>query len=165
MKKILLLSLFVVLPLVFAGCTDETPTTTDQSQSPTKKEYAVKETIKMKKHQLVVNKVTKNWKSDNEFDEPQSTSNMFVLVNITITNTSDEKVDFNPYGFKLEDDTGIQRDTTFAIVKNQLESATLSPGGKASGNMVFEAKKNSKKLLLHYEGSTWGGDESVIIKL
>ena len=164
MKKILLSGFILALPLLFTGCGSST--TTNQSQTSTvNKEYAVKEVIKLKNHQLVVNSAVKNWKSSNEFDQPQSTANMFVLVNVTLTKTSNEKVDFNPYGFKLEDDTGVQRDTTFTTVSNQLESATLSPNGKTSGNLVFEAKKASKKLLLHYEGSTWSGDQPAVIKL
>ena len=60
-------------------------------------------------------------------------------------------------------ETGTQRNTTIVSgVASPLQSVTLSKGGKTSGNMVFEAKADSKTLKLHYEGGIFGGQEVIV---
>ena len=71
----------------------------------------------------------------------------------------------NDFGFKLEDETGTQRNTTFLSgVDGELQSVTLSPNGKTSGKLAFEAKKDSSKLILHYSGNFVSGGE-ITVKL
>lgn len=133
------------------------------NQNTKKSSYAIGEAINLDNHQLVVNSVDKNYKSSNEFDKPQSTENVFVTVNVTIKNTGNNDLGANMYGFKLEDETGTQRNTAFISgMNNQLQWVTLSPGGTTSGNIGFEAKANSKTLKLHYSGGWLGGGEVTV---
>lgn len=125
--------------------------------------YEIGETINLDNHQMSVNSVDKNFKSGNMFDKPQNTENVFVTVNVTIKNTGNSDLGANMYGFKLEDETGTQRNTALiAGLNNQLEWVTLSPGGTISGNIGFEAKVNSKTLKLHYTGGFSGGGEVTV---
>ena len=136
---------------------------TQPASSDQKSEYKVGDTVMLKNHQLVVTKVNKNYASGNEFDKPQSSENTFVVVDVTITNTGSDNLSVNPYGFKLEDETGVQRDTTSGgLADGKLDSVTLSPNGKTSGKIVFEAKAGSKVLKLHYSPGLYGGDDVVI---
>ena len=128
-------------------------------------EYAVGEIVKLKNHELVVTEVKQGYKSTNEFDKPQSGDNEFVVMTVQITNTGTDQIDANSFGFKLEDETGTQRNGTIvAGVDGELQSVTLSPGGKTTGKLAFEAKKSSSTLKLHYSPGLFGG-EAVIIKL
>lgn len=135
------------------------------SQTQTKTDYAVGETINLNDHQLIVNSVNPNYQSGNEVDVPQDSANSFVVVNVTLINTGSNDLLVNDFGFKLEDETGTQRDTAIiGSLNNQLQSVTLSPGGKTSGNLAFEAKTNSSKLILHYSGNI-GNAGGVTVKL
>lgn len=163
----------IILLLIIIGAVGGSKTSNQSTQKPeqstTKKEepkkttYAVGETINLSNHQIMVNSVNKDFQSGNEFDKPQNTENQFVTVNITIINTGKADLPANMYGFKLEDETGAQRNTAFISgLDNQLEWVTLSLGGKISGNIGFEVKANSKTLKLHYSGGFLGGGEIVV---
>jgi hypothetical protein len=56
-------------------------------------------------------------------------------------------------GFTLEDDAGVERQVALlGGLEQQLESVTLKPGGELAGRIAFEARKSSKRLVLHYRG-------------
>ena len=127
------------------------------------KSYKVGDTVPLKNHTLTVNSVNKSYKSSNQFDKPMDSSNSFVVVNVTLNNTGNDDLSANQFGFKLEDETGVQRTPTISSsVGDLLQSVTLSKGGKISGNLVFEGKTGSSVLKLHYEGGIFGGDEVVV---
>ena len=140
-----------------------TSSNNSSTQQAAKTIYAVGDTIQLKNHTLVVNSVNKDYKSGNQFDKPQDSNNSFVVVDVTITNTGNsDDLSVNEFGFKLEDETGTQRNTTIGIVDGSLQSVTLSKGGKTSGKLIFEAKKNSSTLKLHYSPGVFGGDEVTV---
>ncbi len=170
-KIISVILAFVVLVIIssVAGNKQSQPTKVGENQTetntntPQKTTYEVGETIDLSNHQMIVNSVNKNFKSGNEFDKPQNTENVFVTVNVTIKNTGNSDLSANMFGFKLEDETGTQRDTAIIVgINNQLEWVTLSPNGTISGNIGFEAKANSKTLKLHYSGGIAGGGEVIV---
>lgn len=163
--------IIVVLIIIGANSGEgdtKTSTTANNSGSTnqtveTKKDYKTGDTIQLKNHTLTVNSVNKNYKSGNQFDKPQNSANSFVVVNVTLNNTGNDDLSANQFGFKLEDETGVQRNTTIVTtVADALQSVTLSKGGKLTGNLVFEAKTGSSILKLHYEGGIFGGDEIVV---
>jgi len=131
---------------------------------PAKTVYATGETIQLKNHTLVVSDVNKDYKSGNQFDNPQDSNNSYVVMTVAITNTgSSDELAVNDWGFKLEDETGTQRSTTIGgIADGKLQSVTLAKDGKTSGKIVFEAKKNSSTLKLHYSPGIFGGDDITV---
>lgn len=134
-----------------------------KQEEESKKEYAVGEVINFNNHQQLVNSVNKNYQSSNPYEKPQDPTNSFVLVNVTITNNGSSDLPVDMFGFKLEDETGAQRNTTFLSgATNLLQSVTLSPGGKVTGNLPFEAKAGSKTLKLHYSGNMFSGGEVIV---
>lgn len=163
------LVVIVIAIIIFSGSGNKSSsggTSPDATNSGSQKsEYAVGEIVKLKNHELVVTDVKQGYTSSNMFDKPRSADNEFVVVTVQITNTGSDQIDANSFGFKLEDETGTQRNGTIvAGVDGELQSVTLSPGGKTAGKLAFEAKKGSSTLKLHYSPGLFGGD-SVIIKL
>lgn len=163
--------LIVLIIIISAASGDKdknTSTTASNSGSSTQtadtnKTYKTGDTIQLKNHSLTVNTVNKNYKSGNQFDKPQDSNNSFVVVNVTLNNTGNDDLSANQFGFKLEDETGVQRNTTIVTtVADTLQSVTLSKGGKLTGNLVFEAKTGSSVLKLHYEGGMFGGEEIIV---
>lgn len=157
---------FVLIGALASSGGDSTSSTNNGGSTTTqeaKKDYAAGETINLKNHQLTITSVNKNYSSGNPYDKPQSSDNSYVLVDVSIVNNGGGEIDVNPYGFKLEDESGTQRDNTWGgLADGKLESVTLSPGGKTSGKIVFEAKRGSSVLKLHYSPGLFGGGEVII---
>lgn len=163
-----LIVLIIIIAVIagVGGSKDGSSTSTSNSNKSdtSKTTYGVGETIQFKNHTLVVNSVDKNYSSGNQFDKPQDSNNTFVVVDVTITNTGNsDDLSVNDWGFKLEDESGTQRNTSFGgLSDGKLQSVTLSKGGTTSGKIVFEAKKNSSKLILHYSPGVFGGSEITV---
>jgi len=162
-----LIVLIIIISVASGGGKGKDSSNTSGSSSTatadTNKEYKVGDTIQLNNHSLKVNSVNKNYKSGNQFEKPQDSNNSFVVVNVTLANTGNDDLSANQFGFKLEDETGTQRTTTFmSSVGNELQSVTLSKGGTTSGNLVFEAKTGSSTLKLHYQGGIFGGEEITV---
>jgi len=161
----LIVLIIIISAIAGSSSSNTVPGSGNSKQTATKTEYAIGDTINLKDHQVIVNSVDANYKSNNEFEKPQNPENSFAVVDVTVVNTGKKDLLVNDWGFKLEDETGTQRSTTFfSGIDGQLESVTLSPNGKISGKIAFEAKKDSSKLVLHYSGGIASGGE-VTIKL
>lgn len=163
-----LIVLFIVIAVVAGNGTSTTTPSSNgnqnqNKQTEAKKEFAIGETINLKDHQLVVSNLDANYKTGNPYEKPQSPDNSFVIMDVAVTNTGSKDLLVNDWGFKLEDETGTQRNTSwFSGVDGLLQSVTLSPGGKTSGKLAFEAKTGSSKLILHYSGGIASGGEITI---
>lgn len=165
----IVLLIIIVSVLASKGGDSNTATTGSSGstgqEAQTNKEYVLGETISLRNHTLTVKDLQQGYKSGNQFDTPQSQENEFVVMTVEFTNTGTDTVDINDFGFKLEDETGTQRSTTFGgLVDGKLGVVTLSAGGKTSGKIVFEAKKASSTLKLHYSPGIFGG-QTIVIKL
>ena len=160
----ILVILIIVISAASGGDNSTSTSSGGSAQTTTKTVFAAGETIQMKNHTLLVNNVNKNYSSGNQFDKPSDSNNSYVVMDVTITNTGNsDDLSVNDFGFKLEDETGTQRNTTFGgLADGKLQSVTLSKGGTTSGKLVFEAKKNSATLKLHYSPGMFGGDEITI---
>ncbi|RDG18008.1 DUF4352 domain-containing protein [Leuconostoc pseudomesenteroides] len=125
--------------------------------------FKVGETAEYKGVQFKVNKVDYT-NGDGDIDSPDS-GKQYVVVNITITNNSDDKIDYNPFDYKL-DDNGNQTDfdSTVSTVDSELNSGTLAKGASVTGNLVGEAT-TSDKLKLIYQGNMFSEAEHVVFEL
>lgn len=157
-----LIVLIIIIAVVAGGGGSKTETS-KSSKTPVKTEFAIGETVSMKDHQLLVSNLDADYQTGNPYEKPQSPDNVFVVMDVTVTNTGSKDLLVNDWGFKLEDETGTQRSTSwFSGVEGSLQSVTLSPNGKTSGKLAFEAKKDSNKLILHYSGGVLSGGEVTI---
>jgi hypothetical protein len=78
--------------------------------------------------------------------------NEFVLVNVTITNTSAQPIDVNPLNFKAEDSNGVRRNAQTATGQpNALTVGSIAPGGELTGNLVVEAPQDDPNIKLVYQ--------------
>ncbi|WP_237750498.1 DUF4352 domain-containing protein [Weissella cibaria] len=96
-----------------------------------------------------------------EYTTPKA-GTQFILVNVTLKNTGNKSVSYNPYDFKL-DDNGNQTDmNSYAgndeqgnpVVSDDLHSGTLQPNATVSGTLVSEGNpENDIKLAsVDYDG-------------
>ncbi|MGO0155141.1 DUF4352 domain-containing protein [Leuconostoc mesenteroides] len=78
--------------------------------------------------------------------------NQFVVINMTITNKSNKKFDYDAYFFHLDDD-GQQTDTTESSynVTDSLDSGTLRQGESTTGNLVGQANTNHQLKLIYQQ--------------
>jgi len=142
---------------------DSSSSKTASSSSKAQSTFKVGETAEYKGVQFKVNKVDFT-DGDPDVDSPDS-GKQYVVMNITITNNGDEKYEYNPYDFKL-DDNGNQTDATeiTSSVNDTLNSGTLAKGGSVTGNLVGQAN-TSDKLKLIYSGSIFSQKETITFDL
>lgn len=164
-----LIVIFIAIGIIVSASTKDSTSTTAPSSSSslsnpssTPQQYKVGDTVQLKNHQIKVVSFQQGFKTGNQFDKPQSSDNEFVSVNVEVINSGKDSLDVNGFGFKLEDETGTQRNTTITTGSDELQSVTLSAGGKTSGVLYFEAKKSSSTLKLHYSPGLFGGSEVTI---
>ncbi|WP_208611150.1 MULTISPECIES: DUF4352 domain-containing protein [Listeria] len=127
------------------------------------KTYGVGDTVSYNGYELKVNTV--NYSKGSEIDTPDS-GKQYIIINLTITNNTDESQSYNPYDFKLNDD-GNKTDLDELLVEDDIEilnSGDLDPGASVTGNLIGQSKTDSKSLKLQYQTSYWG-DETVDINL
>lgn len=136
---------------------------TASSSSNTKSTFKVGETAEYKGVQFKVNKVDFT-NGDPDVDNLDS-GKQFVVMNVTITNNGEDKYEYNPYDFKL-DDNGNQTDADeiTSSINDTLDSGTLAKGATVTGNLVGQAN-TSNKLKLIYEGNVFSQKEHVTFEL
>lgn len=130
--------------------------------------FKVGETVDIDGVQFKVNKV--DLSQGSSYSTPDA-GKQYVLVNVTITNTSDKTTDYNPYDFKL-DDNGNQTDLSEYLmgedgnnpVTDPLDSGTLAKGGSVTGTMVGQAKIGDKYKLI-YTGNMFLNEEKITFDL
>jgi len=131
----------------------------------TKKEYKRNETVIYKGARFSVTNV--KYSNGTSWDKPAKGKN-FVIVTIKIENTSNEKLSYNVYDWKMKNSQGQEDEETFTTIDNDtnLHSGTLSVGGKKEGTIVFEEPKNDKSLkLLYFDNSLFDDEEAFAIRI
>ncbi|AYC66735.1 DUF4352 domain-containing protein [Lactobacillus delbrueckii subsp. bulgaricus] len=171
--------LLVVLVVVFLGSgafggssdSDSSSDSAAKSQTSSKKKaeanplskvYSVGQKASYKGYEIKVNSV--KFSQGSEYNRPDS-GKQFVIINLTITNHTDESQDYNPFDFKLNaDGNNTDLDAIDTDVDNTLDAGSLDKGASVSGNLVGEAKTSAKTLQLQYKTSIWN-DNTVKFKL
>lgn len=165
-KHKVLAGIIIVIALVVissALSTKSEPTVTNsssesstQTSEPQKTEFNINETVSFDDRELTVTQIQRNFQTGNQFSQPEA-GNEFVVVSVELKNNGSSEMSFNPYDFKLQDSNGVQKSQSFVVsVENQLDSGTLAPGSKVSGNIAFEIPQDDSGLKLIYSGSLFG---------
>ncbi|EGP4752368.1 DUF4352 domain-containing protein [Enterococcus faecium] len=157
--------LFIILGFVFFGSDSGTSKNADKADANNNlsKEYHVGDTVSYKGYEIKVNNV--NFSNGSEYETPD-TGKQYVIINVTITNNTDQKQSYNPYDFKLNANgnaTDVDEIVTDNIATEQLHYGDLDNGASVTGNLVGQADPNAK-LKLQYKTSFWN-DETVDILL
>lgn len=67
----------------------------------------------------------------------------YVVVNVSLENTSDEVKSYNPFYYRVQTAGGQVLDPALTTSDNDLSSGDLVAGGKVSGTVTFEVPKES----------------------
>lgn len=124
--------------------------------------FKVGDTVDVEGYEMTVNSV--DYSDGQEYNKP-SEGKKFVIINITITNNSDERESYNPLDFSLVADGNAQT-TGFTYLEgvDTLESGDLDTGASVTGNLIQEANPEAK-LKLRYEGNPFIKNKNVEIEL
>lgn len=151
MKKILSGFLVLTCLLGMSACSsDEEPSTEggEVKQEEQKSEYALNETAEIEGVKYTLTAVERN--SGFSYNTPES-GKEYVIVTVSIENGSEDKVDYNPYNFKMLNSQGQEIDNAFVVdLDNQLDSGELTPGGSITGRMCFEEPAGDTGLKLNF---------------
>lgn len=132
-----------------------------QEEEEEKTEFKVGDIVAFDGKEITVNAINRNYSSGNEFIQPSS-GKEFVKVDVTLKNTTSEKISYNVLDWKYEDEDGnMENFSIMAQPDNDFGSGELAANGKKTGSIVFEVKQNSS-LKIHYSPSFWS-DKDIII--
>lgn len=119
---------------------------------------AVGEPAELDDQTFTVTEVERNYAPSNRFSKAES-GNEYLRVLVTLTNTSNRSIDYNPYNFEVQDSNGVQKNQAIVPeVPNNLESGSLAPEGRVEGNMIFEVPRNDNNLALIYTTNMFSGE-------
>ena len=93
--------------------------------------------------------------SDNELIQPAD-GNKFVQAEFEFENISDSDVNVSSYDFDCYADG---YDMQMSYTEGESLDATLSPGKKTKGSVVFEVPTDAAEILLQYETNYWTEDK------
>lgn len=137
-------------------------TNTASSNTNQQTEYAVGDKIKIDDYTMTVNKIERNWQSPADYDKPEA-GKEYVLAEVTITNEGKSSIPYNTFDFKMQDSDGVQKTETYTMATSKLNSGDLAPGGKVTGNLVYDAVKDATGLKLLFSPTFWG--KTVMVKI
>lgn len=174
MKKLLFITILSSFTLL-AACSEtsepkkvaDSASTEAKEEKPkeeTKTEFNVGEKIELEGTMLTVSKVEKS--KGSEFETPKEGSE-YVIVHLDIENGSEENISYNPFDYTLQNSQGQVVDSTFSMVNEDsaLESGELTPKGKVSGSVIFEAPVGDAGLKLIYTPNMFIDSEKITINL
>lgn len=161
MKKLCCAMLAGIMCFGLAACgSDGAKEEKKEAQKEEQKDvYEMNETIKLEDRNYTVTKVSTSEGQD--FVEPED-GKVFVLIDVTIENTSDKEISYNVLDFEIQNAQGQIDNLGFTMFKvdHPFNSGKLAVGGKISGTIVAEepaADVNS--LVLFYRANLFGGDK------
>ena len=164
-KKTLIVGSTLLLGLALAGCgsnsadqshNDSTKTekkaaaSSHQTNDVYKTVYKVGQTAATDKVSIKLNSVKDSNGSDT--DQPEQ-GKKYVIANVTLTNKSDESMDYNELDFKF-DNNGNNTDPTSVTLNgvNCMGSGTLDKGASITKDVVGEVSQNTQgKFQLTYQ--------------
>lgn len=126
-------------------------------------EYAINDKIDFEGRILEVTDV--EYSQGNDFDTP-SEGKEYVIVSVSIENTSDKEISYSPIYFEMRNSQGQIEGRAITIVDSDtsLSTGDLAPGGNVSGTIAFEQPIDDEDLTLLFEPSLWSS-KRVEIKL
>jgi hypothetical protein len=81
-----------------------------------------------------------------------SPGNEYILVNVTITNTTTQPIDVNSYNFESEDPNGVRyRAVATNTPPDAINVARVAPNGELTGNLVFEVEQGVPSINIVYQ--------------
>lgn len=85
----------------------------------------------------------------------------YVIVEVKVRNLGDDEVTFGEWDFKIQDASGVQKNSTYADIENTLSYGTLAPAGEVTGLIPFEVPTGSNAKLI-FQPSFWNSQRVVV---
>ncbi len=127
----------------------------DDDEEDTMRLYAPNETGEVGGLAITINSIERNFSTGNRFDTPDEGME-YIKINLTLTNKSKDRIEYNPFDFELENGEGDIQDYATSLQEDHLGSGSLASGGKKTGSLVFEVPAKDTNLTLYYEDYTNG---------
>lgn len=130
---------------------------TEASQPPTDQELAVGDSVEVEGVEATLNGVRILPTTD--FDQPlEDPDNRFLAADLTFENVSEEAISISSLlELVLKNEEGYSASQTFHSQQRELAEGEISPGQKASGEIVYEVPPESRGLQLDYKPFARGG--------
>lgn len=166
-KRWWMIVFYVLVGLMIIGSFgDDDKSQTSQSTSASRKNsngYSIGDVINISDYTITVNDAYTT--NGDEYDSAKS-GYEYVVVNVTIRNSGEDTIDYNPYDFQVQDSNGKITDPaiTFMELGDELDYGSLASGGQVTGSVVFEEPINDDGLILLYQPD-WFDEETVKIKI
>lgn len=137
------------------------PTESSKTESKElEKEFKIGDTVSYKGYEIRVNSM--DISPGDEVIKPDE-GKEFVIVDVTITNNTDDKQTYNPFDYSLNANGNSTSMTSYLPDVDTLRSGTLDPGATVSGKLIGTAEPGTE-LKLQYKSNFWN-DETVDIQL
>src|SRR5690625_4837658 len=173
MKKTLLIFFVLGTIFIFAACEDEDREETENNEATIEEESdliektgGIGEEISFEDLSLTVHGMEEKSSGPHQFDGPGE-GNVFIIVDVTLKNTGEEKMDYaaRPHFF-LEDSSGpppdfpaeVKEGNRIGLADTSVDKDTqidyfneLEPGEEVSGTQAFRVSENHGKLFLIFE--------------
>ncbi len=116
-------------------------------------EVGLGEPAELSDRTLTVNDALRNYTPPGQSPSKAGSGNEFVVVNLSVDNTSDEAIDIDPGDFQLQDSNGRQTNpSSITNVPNLIsEARSLESGQKTTGYIGFEVPRGDPNLKLGYK--------------
>lgn len=124
---------------------------TEATQPPTAQELTVGDSVEVEGVEATLNGVRILPTTD--FDQPiENPDNRFLATDLTFENVSDEAISISSLlELVLKNEEGYSASQTFHSQQRELAEGEISPGQKASGEIVYEVPPESQGLQLDYK--------------
>lgn len=162
MKKIIcaLMAGFMCFSLSACGSSDkESSSKKEEQKEEKKKNYGVNDVVEMKDRNFKVTKVTTS--EGDDFTKPED-GKVFVLIDVSIENTSDKEISYNVLDFEVQNGQGQIDNLGFSMLQvvHPLNSGKLAPEGKISGTLIAEEPKDDvNNMTLIYKVGVFDQEE------
>lgn len=113
-----------------------------------KKDFAKGETATFAHFEVKVNKVTRDYAPESEFEQA-SEGKELIVVDLSAKNTSDESQYIYIFDFEVVAN-GIGESASYLEVNPAFEGGNIEPDATATGNIVFEVPADATNLKLKY---------------
>ena len=124
--------------------------TTSSGTAPLGTAIGLGETATFPDRTVTVNDVQHSYVFPSNIPEPPN-GNEYILVNVTITNTTIQPIDVNSYNFEAEDTNGVRYG---AVPTNAppdaINAARVAPNGQLTGNLVFGVQQGDTSVKIAY---------------
>lgn len=122
----------------------------EYEQATAKRDFAKGETARFGDLEVKIDKVTRNFVPENEFQRAEAGKELVVL-DLTVKNVGEDSNYVSSFSFKLEEAGKLLSGKISGTPGQVLDSASLTPGGSMSGQVMFEVTAGAQDLKLALE--------------